>query len=542
MPRGRSGRRLPQRAVHLTDKVPSFTGGVNAQAPLSGMSPDEAIFLYNIIPSESGCKIRAGTQEWCNEGGGTPMDTRIGTYIPFTGADGSTKKLFAVDVDGIWDVSTEGANQATQKLAFGSTDVSAGRGTWTAFTNSSGAEYIYYADAVHGLHLYTASTDTWATASGFTGLTVGNVRIVFQHKLRLWFVEEGGQKASYLDIGAINGTVTDYYFGSAFRAGGAIAGLYNWSRDGGAGPDDWLVVVGRAGDVTAYEGYDPSDSTLWELKGTWSIGRIPEGHRFGYKLGGELFLLSQYGLLTMSAIFQGVDQSDFRSNPTAKITKLIRARMATEIDDDGWEVIGFPAEGAIVIASPIRLGHTDEMLQYVFNVTTQTWGFWRDVPGYTFIEYDSKMYFGDENGITWYMTEGTDNRTIADTDDSEVEPIIFSILGSFQTWGDPAKHTIPQFLRPTFLGRGVTDYNIQVVFDYRMAEVLSGDLSNDPGQYVWDTGTWDSALWGDEQVNVENIVGATGIGHRLAIAIKGQAVTRSELLETNIAWTQGGFL
>ena len=79
--------------------------------------------------------------------------------------------------------------------------------------------------------------------------------------------------------------------------------MYNWSLDGGDGIDDYLVVVGSSGDVSVWQGTDPKSD--FGTVGSWQIGDIPYGRRIGVEYGGDLFLLSIYGLISLSSLLNG---------------------------------------------------------------------------------------------------------------------------------------------------------------------------------------------------------------------------------------------
>lgn len=345
----------------------------------------------------------------------------------------------------------------------------------------------------------------------------------------MWLALDSSDVGYYLPIGQKSGAATAFYFGGLFPHGGEIVGYWTWTRDGGEGIDDYFIIVGRGGDLLAYQGADPSAASTWALKGNWYLGHIPAGRRISVDYGGELFVLSSFGLLTLSALFRGVDVSDFRVNPTAKITPQIRERMQAELDSARWEVNSYPQEGLIVINSPVRPGSSDKYLQYVFNVTTQAWSMWRDLNMVTCNNWNEQFFFTDDTGILWTLTEGQDNRLVADTDASEVVPIDFSVLGSFQRYGFTGS-LIGEFLRPVFTGISNVDYNARFVYDYEVDEIFGAVLGAVVEETKWDTGLWDTAVWSSSTAVRSSVEGGSGLGRTAAIAIRGLAYFRTNLL------------
>ena len=136
---------------------------------------------------------------------------------------------------------------------------------------------------------------------------MADIRGVVAHKQRIWFLEEDSTTGWYLGIGSIAGEVSPFYFGAKFRHGGRLAGLFNWSVDGGAGVDDFLVAVSQAGDVLPYQGSDPS-SDDWQLRGSYFIGEVPNTPTFGTEQGGELFLLSSFGVSSLNDLLSRCGQ------------------------------------------------------------------------------------------------------------------------------------------------------------------------------------------------------------------------------------------
>lgn len=535
-----------QKRTHDVQRYPAPLGGVDLRKAIGTEDPSTCVYTYNLVPYEYGMRIRQGYREWqTNLDGGTGLGVR--TIIPYYGGAGADDKLFAATNEGIWDVTVGGA-APTLKVSFPIPTAAAGSGTSTAYTTDAGANILFFADSVNGLYEYTASTDTWAFNTTITGVDPINVRAVVVFKARIWLVEKDTQTAWYLAVGAIAGAATPFYFGSKFRSGGALKGLFNWTVDGGEGVDDLLVAVSRAGDVIVYKGGDPSSAT-WEQVGVYFIGKIPNSAKFGSEHGGELYLLSVYGLVSMNDLLQGVDanvlQTDAAgSSLTLKIGVLIRDNLQATIDFEGWDVSPIPCEGGMLVSSP-TVG-SQAPIQYYYNMATKGWGFWRDVPMLCFEEFGDSVYFGTADGRVMRMDTPLDNVEIAPANPlaNGVE-INFSILSAYSSLESAGVYKNPVLIRPDFISTLAPTQSSVAVFDYSITEPPATNTGVPIGMptALWDITEWDAAIWGGRDgITFNSVGGAWGKGRYIAIATRGSARTTTRLIGWDLIYDTGGVM
>lgn len=517
-------------------RVPVPVAGVNAVSSFSAMRPDEALYLYNILPSEGGLRTRLGQVEWTNGVTGS-----VRTVIPFHGkaADFTDDKLFCTGSDGIYEVTTSGAAAATKVLTFSTTGATAGYGNFINWTAANGDQYIQYADSANGLFEYDAAGDTWAAVTSITGITETNIRGVFIHKLRIYYTLQDDPNVYYLPVSAKTGAAAALHLGSQYVQGGDCAGIFNFNQDAGDGPDDYFIAVSRGGDVLAYKGTDPSSAATFALVGRWQVGAIPSGVKFGVEYADDVLLLSANGLSSLNALFQGMDVTENLTSSFGQINRILRDRMKDEVQTANWEVTYFPAEGYIVIQSPQRSGNVDEEIHYCLHNTTKGWGFWRGVNSVSMGVWREKFYYGNSSGEIWYQSGSRDNVSIAD---ATGESISFSMLTAYSDLGKPGLQKQISLVRPFFLGSSLVNYQAKISYNYAFEELSdSGDASSNAG-FVWDTATWDNALWGGDSAFQTSFGGGGGIGVACAVAIRGEASSRLTLAEISLAGRSGGFL
>lgn len=535
----------PARQVSKANTVPAPFMGIDARTVLASGDPNHCIYAFNFLPGEYGLRVRPGYREWQIEleGAGVPLGVR--TIIPFGGNDDdeADDRLFAVTNEGIWDVTVEAASPSlvvdfSDPGNGGDTSTLAGWGVYDQMTTDAGDKLILYADSINGLFQYDATTDTWSRPS-VTGPTIENINFVTVHKNQIWAIERDESFAWYLPAGSVSGMATEFYFGINFKHGGNLAGLFTWTIDGGEGVDDYFIAVSRAGDVLPYKGTDPSSADTWGLTGHYFIGAVPTGNRFAATQEGNLYLLSVYGLISMDDLIRGVDGKNINAQTnTIKIAPVIRRHMEDYRNERGWEVNSIPGQGNIIIGTPKNIN--DVYLQYAMNTTTEGWGIWRDVPIQCFAEWAGKMYFGTEDSRVMVMDVTVDNALITPESETNGDAISFSILTTYQNYGEPALMKRGKYIRPQFVSTSRPNVTVQFRYDYDLAEVLNTESTGLTSDSLWDIGLWDVAIWTSGALSgFHRIRGGWGIGRNVAIAMSGNTRFPTTLVSWDVVWDTG---
>lgn len=523
-------------------------GGIDSTTILSAGDPLYSIYSINMMPSEYGLQVRKGYREWqINIEGASPEG--VHTIIPFGGLDddSSNDRLFAVTNEGIWDVTTENG-VPSQEVVFADTSDKSGYGVYVHTTTAAQEELLFYADSRNGLHQYSGDTGVW-TIPAITGtgnpspaedLVIGNVNFVTSHNGRLWLIERDKSKAWYLPIDAVAGAATEFFFGPKLPHGGNLAGLFPWTIDSGTGIDDYLVAVGRAGDILPYRGTDPDSADAWELTGRWFVGAIPAGPKFCTQSGGDLLVLSSYGLTSMNELVVGTDGKNMdASEESKKISLLIRNAMDEYRTDDGWDVSLMPSQSNMIISRP-RTG-SESYIQFIRHTTTNGWGLWRDVPMSSFDEWNGKVYFGTKDMRVCVMDVTVDNQLITPVEQINGDSIKFSVLTNYQNLGEPSLKKRGKYSRPYFLGTQNVSSTTKFRYDYDLTEVLNTSGDQAFVGSLWDVGLWDSAIWGSTELKAEfPVSGGFGIGVNVALATSGSTRVETTLISWDIMWDSGG--
>ena len=520
--------------------LPSPIRGIDGRVPVSANNPSVCLYSYNLVPSEYGVQVRNGYREWQVELDNTDGEG-VGTIIPFTSSTGDNK-LFATTNTGIFEVTVAGA-VPVQVLAFGSTSIGSGKGVYTHYLSSADKDYIFYADRVNGLFRYDFDLDLWEIAPNITGVPVSTIDFVVSHKLRLWFCVKDSANAFYLPIDSIEGAAASFNFGSTFKHGGDLIGLYSWTVDGGDGVDDYLIGISRSGDVIPFRGSDPTQPD-WNTVGTYFVGAMAAGNRSASQYGGDVTILSSFGVTQLSDLLRGVDpRLTVEDTIGSKIAAIIRTDMIQYRESEGWDIKYLAAEGSIIITSPQKI--TGVWLQYVYNIPVRGWGFWRDTPIESIDTWQGVTYFGTRDGRVCAMDVSKDEVLLDPPPENEFNgvPINFSLLTSYGNFDSPSKFKVGQLVRPDFLVKGAVTFNAKFMYDYDISEQTFGGDAAASGDSLWDVGTWDNAVWADNQLtNFNRVGGASGMGRYVAIAITGSAPSDTVLASMDVTWTVGGNL
>jgi hypothetical protein len=564
--------------------VPTPHKGINAITSLMEMDPQEAIYAYNVICNQDGLNVRPGYGEWCTglgadvrtlipvKGNATANDklfsvTSAGIY-DCTASSGSPSKvvtfgtttgnsgwgtwehctnlsgdqilMYCDEVNGYYtyDTATSTWTQITQ--AFQGTGDTAGTAltiqTTVAGTITVGAELYTIVNGVltdTGFSIVSGSGAAWvlsgspALASGTAIAIINNsnqvyganpAQFVFVRLFnnRVWFVQSGSGNAWYLPVGQVYGILTQFGFGNKFPHGGNLNSLWTFTYGSYFGTYLYLVGVGDAGDVIAYTGSDPNSSASWSMAGQWYVGDLVPGRRCASNYGGDLTILCSYGAVNLSSLFYQKDLSDPNTYITKKIAPAIRSEIAAN-QVFGWSLIPWPGQNALIITDP----DFSYQYQFCYALTTNGWSVFKNSPMECAAVWHGNLYAGTPDGRVVIYDEPQDNMPRAGGAGVAIQ---WGVLGAFSNLKMPGVLKIVDLIRPYFVTQQLTAYNVFARFDFDITDLVLGSGVGSPGNVIngWDSGIWDSTLWGASSLVTQNQVsGQTGTGRYLAAGMLG---------------------
>ena len=209
-------------------------------------------------------------------------------------------------------------------------------------------------------------------------------------------------------------------------------------------------------------------------------------------------------------------------------------------DDFTWDIVPIPSEGSVLVLRPYSIDAN--AIQYVFSFSYPGWTYWRGLPMQCCVEWKGTVYFGDGSGNVHKMINSLDGVVRAGTGGS---PVKFSFLTAYSDLDAPGITKQVHLVRPRFFSENGDPpaFNAQVCYDYQIAEKhLYIPASTSVTAGVWDTGLWDDAVWGGDATPDSRLIGTSGMGQVVALAIKGECKDRTTYLDSSLYGKAGGLL
>lgn len=511
--------------------VPAPVAGIDAIHPANAIDPTHALLLLNVIGGDRGLKARPGTAEHATNVGATAGDVR--TILPYH-SSGALDRLFAAVQNGLYNITAGGA-APTLLITWPTQTANAGYGEPLGFVNSAGAHFLLYTDEANGYYLYTESTDSWAVGS-VTGVAPGALVHVTQWGSRVWFTERDSTRAWYLAVGAISGAATAFDFGPHFKHGGTLVGLWAWTRDGGTGGmNDLLVAVSSNGDVVVFGGTDPAFASTFGIVGRWHVGGVPAGRRLATPYGGDLQLLTTSGLLSISRLVQGQTLTP-DTYQTDLIRPIITEAMALSSTLKGWHVITHPRGAFLMVNSPSVAGIPQE--QFAMSLATRGWSRLRGLDILSSAVWEGELYFGTRDGRVLKSTGAVDN-VLLGNNTTQAKAIECWVLSGFSNYGSH-RVKFTRGMHMGFLTHGKAPaFQAFVRFDFDLTEPTGTATASLSAAGTWDVAVWDTGVWGGLTGQVYRHVGSSGFGVWVAPGVRFTADDYEVLTTYEIAIEEG---
>jgi len=363
-------------------------------------------------------------------------------------------------------------------------------------------------------------TYTMATAPSGDATTVGTYTINYYitgknsntfayvnlFKERLYFVENNSLSFWYLPVDSINGAVSEFPLGGIFKNGGYLQAMGTWTIDAGYGVDDLAVFVTSNGEVAVYKGSDPSDPNDWALIGIWNIGQT-FARKCVFKYGGDILLLTQQGLVPLSAGLQST-RLDPRVNITDKIFFAISQAADAYSANFGWQINYLAKYNMLLLNIPVDGGQE----QYVMHNITKSWCRFTNIGANCWEMSDEDMYFGGNGYVARFYDSFSDNGT-------NITAFVQQAYSYFESRGQQKRFTM---VRPILQSdNGLPTVLCGLSTDYETVP-LTNQISFNPSVLdvgVWDTALWDDANWGGALITTKIWQGVTGIGYAGSISL-----------------------
>lgn len=456
-------------------------GGLNGRDPLANMAATDAYLMDNLFPGSEKVYSRNGCVKHTN----APTPAAIQSLEVYAGANGEVMLAWAGDK--IYNVST-------------STPVEIDDGILnpyvitTMFSNA--ADNAQHLIIVNGQNVPKSFNGTSIVDLVMTGITAPtDLNTVFTFKNRLFFGAREKLGFYYLPIGQIQGALSYFDLGQVSRKGGGLIAMASYSQNSGDSPNDYIIFITSRGECIVYSGTDPSAAANWQLIGRY-FAATPIGQRCAFNLNGEMVLLTLEGAVPFSEIRRSgnSDAGGVTGNEYGAITTKLGTFISdlnTNASVLGWEGIQYSKARWLVLNVPASPSITGEYYNYVMNISTGAWCRFRNWNALCFAVFNSKLYFGKNNGYVMLADEGKQD----DGQPIEIEvKQAYNYFTSQNEIGNMTKHFQWAQMFISSDGNPTVNVSFSVNFNETRPELVSG-LPNNTGA-EWDVAEWDVASWG----------------------------------------------
>lgn len=478
--------------------VPAPIGGLNARDSLIAMPEQDAAIFNNWWPQPYGVAVRRGYREWASG-----MPKAVETLATWPSPDGS-QKLFAWSDFFMYDITNRGL--VGNPILSGFSTSRAARWQTVIVSNDAGAHLICVNGADNAI-LYNVNGPQRITAGDgiapltWKGLNPTKAIQLTSHQGRVWATEMDTTKGWYLPVGAITGEWLSFDFGPQFKRGGALAFLSTWTIDDGNGAEDHLVAVSTNGEAVVYGGTDPSDDTKWTQVGVYFVGAPLPGRRSYAKVGADLMILSQKGVVSMSDLLSStkINQSE-EAIKTSQIQYLVASLTSVFVDYFGWQLIYYPPINQLLfnIPNPAAAGNRQLVSNQV--IPSQPWATFTGQDAVCWGQMGLNPFFGDKNGRVLQAWQG--NADDLDLGDRGGKNIVATVQQAYSYFGSPAVQKQVGMYRPNFVVSKPIALSSFILYDF--SRVLSSIPNSIPKVVPnadlpsarWDIERWNQSIWG----------------------------------------------
>lgn len=521
----------PNAGSNKPRSVPAPIGGLNARDSLVAMQETDAVVLKNWWPQPYGCSIRQGYVE---QSSGLPSSVQ--TIATWSSASGG-RAMFAWSGTAMYDVTTAGPVGAAVVTTLTNA-------LWETvnIVNAAGNNLICVNGIDDGI-IYKGSgaparivAGDGITVNTWAGLGPKNAVQLTNHQHRLWAVQINSASGWFLPPDAIQGTFLKYDFGPLFTRGGYLAFLTTWTVDDGSGAEDHLVAMSSEGEVAVYGGTDPTDDTKWFLVGVYFVGAPVAGRRGYCKAGGDLFLLTKQGIVSLAAQITSTKIQQADSKLVSDKIRLLFSDLINEYGDlTGWDLHYYAGLNMLLTNVPSRA--TGANIQLAQNTIVQAWTQFTGMDAACWGSFAGLPYFGGYDGKVWRAWSGNNDAVLIDGSSST--GIISEAQQAYSYLGAGGVQKQVGFYRPSLVVAKIFSYNSAVLYDFGESALVTPGLSSDPSASVWDTARWDSGRWDGTNLLQRDWICAEGVGVAASIAMVAQTDSEVLWVSTDYSFIQG---
>jgi len=504
-------------------------GGVNFHDPIHNMKPTDAIVLDNFIAYPPAIETRGGYRQFA-------VNIPHSIISLMNWESGNANKIFATCAGEIYDITNGG-----EASAFPVTTIENDTTGYWSFINYTMADKKYLLAVNNGAGYWTYDdADGWVKRE-IEGLPE-NLTSITAWANRVWCTVENSSEVYYFGVGdVLGGTATPFDYGQMFRKGGYAVAVCNWTRDSGYGVNDYQVIISSEGDVLVYTGTDPSNADAYSLVGVWYIGQVPKGDKFHTKVGGDLYILSDVGIVSMNALVSGNYIATSMDNPIIRnIQPALAQDLTLYLNAENWELHVYPPLDILIVQKPADSRGMHQ--QYVMCLTSNAWSTFSGMPILTSVIHDRRFFFASQKNHVYVAFENNkdnelygffgaktewdldtfDNCTWGAenmlTEDGQGVDIYATAITAFNALGNPTTMKRFNLVMPHLVAIGIPSIKVRAHMDYYINGSYAHNGMGVYKNYLWGSANWGQGKWYGAEY-YRRWMGINGIGYYGAIEL-----------------------
>ena len=456
--------------------MPGPTLGLDLVSPIDNMDPSYALELTNVFPGNGLCSVRNGYYKLAK-----PASTVIKFVAELPKTDG-TKLLIAATDTALYSVTTAGVSTTITKASAHTS----GEFTSVIFNNK-----IYLcnnAGTATDQAQYWDGVAAQAANLAFTGVSLQNLCNVSSYRERLYFVERnsmnmwyGALKATGVGASALTSFDTSY----TFKHGGSLVYAGSYTNQTAATSQNLFFACTSEGELAFWQGTDPGNTTgtdPWTLVARYKIGK-PLGFRAFVRVGADIWIITQQGIVPISALFQSDPESALKA-VSDKINPLIASASKSVPFSYLWGGFTWSTGRRVYISAPITAAAS---YFFVYSMDSKGWTIFQlksITDSLSSCLFNELPHYGSGDGTLWKGETG-----LMDQAESGVAgfPITFNIRTAFSFYGSRGNYKVFRDIRPIIQTQRGYSLNLGLDLDFKRNAIIPSITST----------AGDSTDWGD---------------------------------------------
>lgn len=512
--------------LNLHQLIPPVKGVFDAGG-MTQIKDTYCLSIQNWIPRLNFMEIRKGWTVRNELDGHTVMSA-----LQYSGTDGG-KLIGICSDDTVWDLTTPSAEVDITPEA--PADILNFSENWYSGLNFKNNLFIYSPSSSNTTEEVYAYDGTNIANAGFTysASPLAGITTITVHQRRLFFGCGANMNIYYTALpDSVTGDCGIIDMSTHFSRGGTIKAIASWTRDGGAGVDDFLIILTSEGEIAVYQGTDPTsaDAAMWSLIGTWDTGSKPVSSKCINVTGQEVIVATIDGIFQLTGLFNQSSMSDYSSGITITYGDLA----PIQADLDYWAVIPSRQDDLMLIVVP-RNAATNDYTIFGRFLPNGAWTVFSELPAQSIEHYDT--------GLIACLADGRVVNIFSGYSDGG-EPIVAAFQTAYRQYGK-LNHQV-KAVSPIFQINDIDpDPVVKVKYDFELfnkpdvrTSVPTPTAGTSSG-VGWDSVLWDTSYWGTSAVKFSPKIGQTGMGNASSMIISAASLTAPVFLTgINVYWQE----